>query len=246
MKSVSKAGARSNAARSASARKTAGAKTVKQRGESATPPALGRPKDLGKRAAILAAAKRLFVSRGFESTSMDAVAAEAGVSKLTVYNHFTDKESLFFAAVEAACEAQLPHAVFEPAPASARRADIRSRLLAIATGFRALITSPEAIAVHRMMAAEARSSGQLGQLFYEAGPKRTLRDFELFLRDAMAHRELHIADPARAADHFFCMVKGVDHMGCLCGWTVGMTKRESALHLESVVDLFLRAFGRAR
>ena len=63
----------------------------------------GRPKDLEKRAAILAAAKRLFPLSGFEGTSMDAIAAEAGVSKLTVYSHFTDKETLFVAAIRARC-----------------------------------------------------------------------------------------------------------------------------------------------
>jgi len=61
----------------------------------------GRPKDLEKRAAILEAAKTLFLSRGFGATSMDAVAAGAGVSKLTVYNHFSDKDTLFLEAVKA-------------------------------------------------------------------------------------------------------------------------------------------------
>lgn len=59
----------------------------------------GRPKDLAKRQAILDAAKRLFVSMGYASTSMDAVATEAGVSKLTVYSHFNDKETLFSAEI---------------------------------------------------------------------------------------------------------------------------------------------------
>ena len=55
----------------------------------------GRPKDLGKRDAILDAAKRLFATHGFDGTSMDAIAKTAEVSKLTVYSHFGDKESLF-------------------------------------------------------------------------------------------------------------------------------------------------------
>ena len=73
----------------------------------------GRPKDLAKRQAILDAAKILFLSNGYASTSMDAVAAEAGVSKLTVYSHFNDKETLFSAAVMAKCEEQLPTLFFE-------------------------------------------------------------------------------------------------------------------------------------
>ena len=42
----------------------------------------GRPKDLEKRAAILAAAKRLFPLLGFEGTSMDAIAAEASLTEV--------------------------------------------------------------------------------------------------------------------------------------------------------------------
>ena len=48
-----------------------------------------------KRAEILKAAVKLFRSRGFDTTSMDAVAKEAKVSKRTVYNHFPSKEALF-------------------------------------------------------------------------------------------------------------------------------------------------------
>lgn len=73
----------------------------------------GRPKDLAKRKAILEAAKTLFLSNGYDGSSMDAIAAEAGVSKLTVYSHFTDKEKLFAAAVQSKCEEQLPELLFE-------------------------------------------------------------------------------------------------------------------------------------
>ena len=57
-----------------------------------------------KRAAILAAARELFVTHGVERTSMDAVAAEAGVSKRTVYDYYGDKHGLLLAVVEAAGE----------------------------------------------------------------------------------------------------------------------------------------------
>jgi TetR/AcrR family transcriptional repressor of mexJK operon len=73
----------------------------------------GRPKDLAKRQAILDAAKTLFLTKGYANTSMDAVATQAGVSKLTVYSHFNDKETLFSAAVVAKCEEQLPSLFFE-------------------------------------------------------------------------------------------------------------------------------------
>ena len=61
----------------------------------------GRPKDLAKRAAILEAAKQLFLEQGYQGVSMDQIAATAGVSKLTVYSHFGDKETLFAATITA-------------------------------------------------------------------------------------------------------------------------------------------------
>ena len=58
-----------------------------------------------KRSAILAAARTLFLSDGFERTSMDAIAAAAAVSKRTVYDYYGDKRTLLLAVVEQALEA---------------------------------------------------------------------------------------------------------------------------------------------
>ena len=99
----------------------------------------GRPKDPAKRRAILEAAKSLFLRNGYDGSSMDAIAAEAGVSKLTVYSHFTDKETLFSAAIKAKCEEQLPELLFELPD----NVPLESQLLEIARGFLALVNSRE-------------------------------------------------------------------------------------------------------
>src|SRR5678815_5350543 len=91
----------------------------------------GRPKDLGKGAAILEAAKRMFITHGFDGVSMDQIAAEASVSKLTVYSHFGDKETLFAAAVKSHCEQGLPDTLFADRP----DVPLRERLLEIARAF---------------------------------------------------------------------------------------------------------------
>ena len=202
--------------------------------------AVGRPKDLEKRAAILEAAKELFLTSGYDGTSMDAVAAEAGVSKLTVYNHFKDKETLFIEAVKAKCEEQLPHEAFEVNP----KAGVRTQLTAIARGFFVLVNSPESVAIHRMISAESARNPKstLGALFLEAGPKRTVGELEAFLRAENAKGLLDVPDPHRAAEHFFCMLKGVYHMKLLCGCMAPVEPKEIESHIASVVDLFLRAF----
>ncbi|MFX3650097.1 MAG: TetR/AcrR family transcriptional regulator [Paenibacillus sp.] len=53
-----------------------------------------------KRAKIIAAARDLFLSDGFDRSSVDAVAAKAGVSKRTVYDYYGDKLNLLLAVVE--------------------------------------------------------------------------------------------------------------------------------------------------
>ncbi len=191
-----------------------------------------------KRAAILAAAVKLFVARGYDATSMDAVASAAGVSKLTVYNHFSDKENLFLAAVNEVGQAYLPHDVFAVQPG----AGIRERLTDIGRAFVKLIESPESEAAHRMMLADPRLSARLGPAFYEAGPRRVLDEMCEFLRAAVAAGELDIPDPARAAEHFFAMLKStaLNRMVWQCACHVNGNDREA--HVASVVDVFWRAF----
>ena len=58
---------------------------------------LDRP---ARRAAILAAAAGAFAERGFADTSMDDVAAAAGITRLIVYRHFDSKEDLYAAVLQ--------------------------------------------------------------------------------------------------------------------------------------------------
>jgi len=199
----------------------------------------GRPKDLGKRAAILDAAKRLFAREGFTGTSMDQIAAEAGVSKLTVYSHFGDKEALFAAAIRAKCEEMLPPDLFRVE----LKGPLRAQLKAIASGFFALISSDEAISTHRMMLAPGNADDPLRTLFWEAGPKRTQDEFCAFLRARVGAGELDIADPERATQQFFALLKGELHGRMLCGLCARPPRGEVTAHIDAAVDMFLRAYA---
>lgn len=198
----------------------------------------GRPKDLEKRAAILEAAKTLFLARGFDGTSMDAVSAEAGVSKLTVYSHFGDKDTLFKSAVQSKCEQQMPETVF----VVARGTPIREALSRFGLSFHELLHSTEAIELHRMMIASAGHSTHLAELFFEAGPKRTLEGLERLLRKAVADGELDISNPAMAANHLLVLFKGLDHMRHLIGCCQTPSKAQSREHIEGVVEFFMQAY----
>nr|WP_272903795.1 TetR/AcrR family transcriptional regulator [Pseudomonas petrae] len=206
--------------------------------DSTSPAGPGRPKDLAKRQAILEAAKNLFVRNGYANTSMDVVAAEAGVSKLTVYSHFTDKETLFSCAVVARCEEQVPE-LFVDVPVDE---PVEKVLLGIARGFQTLINSPESIDLHRLMIAVGTQGSTLSQVFFEAGPQRILHEMERFLTKLNGTNGLHFESPVNAAGHFLSLVKGVCNFRLLIGTGELPDEKAAEDHVGEVVALFLKAY----
>ena len=204
-----------------------------------TPPGgPGRPKDLPKRQAILDAAKRLFISLGYANTSMDAVATEAGVSKLTVYSHFNDKETLFSAAVIAKCEEQVPPLFFEWPDG----VPIEQVLLNIARGFHQLVNSEESVNLHRLIMALGSQDPKLSTIFYEAGPQRMLSGMERLLGKVNQSGALDIDKPLHAAEHFFCLIKGAANFRLLYGCAPPLPPEAAETHVQEVVGLFMRAY----
>jgi TetR/AcrR family transcriptional repressor of mexJK operon len=195
-----------------------------------------------KRAAILEAAMALFPSRGYDGTSVVAIAQAAGVSKLTVYSHYADKDALFAAAVTECCAQMLPHRLFEPGPAL----PVREALLGIGRAFVDLMMDERAIALHRVMVSQAGQDRRLAEIFFSAGPRASLQEMESFLRAAHAEGSLQVEAPARAAEYFFSLLKGVRHLRVLVGLCAPPPAAEREAHVAEVVAFFLRAHAPRR
>lgn len=216
-----------------------GRPTPKHDDGDAARPAPGRPKDLAKRAAILEAAKQMFTRHGYDGVSMDQIAAQAGVSKLTVYSHFGDKEALFGAAVETHCEQQLPEALFHPSPDT----PLRERLLDIGRAFFSMVSTPEAIAGHRILCSPQVADSRLTRMFWEAGPKRIQKAFCHLLERRVAAGQLEIDDLPRAASQFFTLLKGEAHAQMVFGYGDPDGRNCMEEHVQASVDMFLRAYA---
>ena len=207
----------------------------------APPPRRGRPPDLGKRQAVLDAASRIFLARGFAGTSMDAVAEEAGVSKITVYAHFSDKETLFSAMIRARCEAyNRPERFAEYVDLPPRRA-----LAEMGRNFLALLLDPEVLRLYRVIIGEAESRPEVSALFYEAGPERAIELFTDYFRRAALRGHFAIDDPAQAADDFLALLKGKLHLRATLGVPPRPRRAEVEAHVARSVDVVMRAFGAA-
>jgi TetR/AcrR family transcriptional repressor of mexJK operon len=199
----------------------------------------GRPKDLGKRAAILSAARALFVELGYAGVSMDGIAAQAGVSKLTVYSHFGDKDSLFSEAIAAQCQHMMPDDLFT----HERKGPLRKQLIDIGLAFFTMVSSEAALATHRMMIAPGTGDIHIREMFWNAGPMRAKQAIAEFFAARVAQRELAIANLPLAASQFFSLLKGELHTQMMCGLRAHPSAEVIQEHIEACVDLFLNAYA---
>lgn len=201
----------------------------------------GRPKDMEKRAAILAAAKALFISNAFAGTSMDAIAADAGVSKLTVYSHFGDKDNLFREVIRSHMQDVLPEEtyVFEP------DVDIRELLLRVALKHAHLDCNAETVGTFRAILSDCRQGNpRYGRLIWEEAASRTHGLVEGMLQQAVDVGKLQIDDVPRAGMQFLALIKGNLMMRQMFGCTDCPQSylEEIGTTAHAGVDTFLRAF----
>jgi TetR/AcrR family transcriptional regulator, mexJK operon transcriptional repressor len=200
---------------------------------------LARDDPRGKAEAVLAAAERTFLAAGFGAVTMDGIAREAGVSKATVYAHYSNKEALFGAVVARLSERRFHGFSVE----ALDTVDIEASLGIIAARFLDLVLSPEAIALNRIIIAEVIRFPALGAVFWAAGPERTRAQIEGFLQRAAAAGSLSIANPRLAAEQFVALARGEIHLRSLLRLDDPGDPARLREAAEHTVVTFLRAFS---
>ncbi|AIR99442.1 TetR/AcrR family transcriptional regulator [Streptomyces glaucescens] len=124
-----------------------------------------------KRQAILEAAHRVFLREGF-GAGVDLLAAEAGVSKVTLYNHFGSKENLFKEVIGRTLDEALGASESLITDRLAESDDVRSDLLAACRSWVAGLATPEVLALRDVIAGERRRFPALGEVWQQRGPVR--------------------------------------------------------------------------
>lgn len=160
-----------------------------------------------KRAAILAAAKKLFFEEGYGRTTMDNVLSAVGGSKRTLYSHFKNKEALFKAII-----AQVSDRVLSALTPQIKSKDVRSNLIDMGVRYLQVMTSVEGIALYRAMVSEAIHFPDLADNFIQNGPCRASKHLADYLREQSHQQHLSIANPDLAAAQFMGMVRGNAHL----------------------------------
>lgn len=172
-----------------------------------TAPARLDPRVVRSRRKVIEAATELFLRDGYVATTMDAIAAAAGVSKRTVYNNFDDKDALFTEVVLAAsstAEAFIADAVAE----LARPDDLRRALATVADALARTATSPRVVHVRRLIIGEAHRFPDLAAGYYRVAPGAVIEALAAAFAALADQGRLHLDDPRVAADQFAYLVVG--------------------------------------
>jgi len=196
------------------------------------------PRGTVKLEQIMQAAKRLFLEHGVATTTMDAVAREAGVSKATLYSYFRSRDELFGAVVEA-LDDRFTASLISGVSGSE---DLRVKLLRFGRTVLELLLHPETISAYRTVVAEAARFPELGEVFYANGACRLLDRLERFFASAMESGLLRPAHPRRAAEQFVGLVRGDLMLRALLGISRSADAAEIDAIVASGVDTFCRAY----
>lgn len=184
--------------------------------------------------AVLEGATKVFLERGFASSSMDEVAAAAAVSKRTLYQYFPSKEALFMAVVEARVDdtiGTLEELTNKPGETVS--------LMALAEEVVSRFFRPDTLRLYRIIIAESGRLATFGRTIDETGLRRLLAEMELVLGRVAEQRGARLENPAFAADVFMSLMQGTAQMRAL----LGAEPFGGYGTIEDRVACFERAFG---
>jgi TetR/AcrR family transcriptional regulator, mexJK operon transcriptional repressor len=119
------------------------------------------------RAAILRAARPIMLRDGLGGTTLDRIAAEGGIAKMTLYRHFPSKEALFEGLVTATCESMREG--LENAPTADTDIPIANRLADELRAFISALVEPDGLALYRLIVADGWHFPELARVFEKSG-----------------------------------------------------------------------------
>ncbi len=178
-------------------------------------------------------AAAMFMERGFDATTIDAVAEAASVGKATVYARYKDKAELFAAVLKRQIDRWL---AVDDTPTSPS-GGIEDTLLAVAKRMVATALTPEAIAIHRIVSSQAGRFPELAKLVFREGVQCKTTRFTDLLRGFADRGEIAAEDLDVKAELFASLIIGRQIRLALLGIEIDRDQLERRLRIA--VKLFL-------
>jgi TetR/AcrR family transcriptional repressor of mexJK operon len=183
---------------------------------------------------LIAIAASMFMERGFEGTSIDAVAEAAGVGKATLYARYKDKGELFAAVLQRKIDCWLALNETAEEAASGRIDDV---LLALARRTIAGALAPEAVAINRIVMAESSRFPSLAKHMHEQGWQRSNAAVAALLDRFAKAGQIEVDDTTVAADLFLSLIIGRQTRMAMLG--IETDPEQVDQRVQAAVKLFL-------
>ncbi len=167
------------------------------------------PRVIRTRTAVVGSARQLFLSRGYAGTTMDDIAAHAGLTKRTVYNNYPDKAALFRQIVmEVTGFADAFAAGLRQEFTGITAANLHAALDDLGRRLALGIVRPEVIAIRRLLIGESREFPALAAQYFDRAPGQVLEALASGFRRLNKDRLLDVTNSRRAAAQFAYLVAG--------------------------------------
>lgn len=185
-----------------------------------------------RRERILEEAKRLFLSKGYASTSVNEIVRASGGSLATLYREFGSKEALFAEIMRR----RVPVLYGSHEPQCIEHKSGREALLALARHLLERVLEREGLALYRMAISEGPRFPELRKVVLE-------ETFPLFIRSiGRALVQLRIGTPSNCtalAEEFLSLVHGQIVFRAACTGRPTISRAGLTQHIEHAVDRFL-------
>jgi len=186
-------------------------------------------------ARLIDIAAQMFMERGFEATTIDAVADAANIGKATLYARYRDKSALF----DAVFQRQIDRFVIPLCDAATSPTTVRveDALVRVSRRLIGVALAPESIMVHRILISEANRFPELARIAHELGWQRSNVILAKMLRHFADDGQIAVADPELAAEYFVSLVVGRLVRLALLGIATDPAQIERRMH--SAIAMFL-------
>ncbi|GHO64972.1 transcriptional regulator [Ktedonobacter sp. SOSP1-52] len=189
-----------------------------------------------KQEAIKVAAKELFLRHGYASTTMEMVAAQAGVSIMTLYRHFRGKDVLFQAVIQHLCSQKTNEdreMLWQGFPAEVLHRMGQLRLT--------YALNPEEIALYQVILGAIEHFPEVGHMYYHLSVEKALDKLGIYLQELDHQGILRIPNPHLSAQAFLSLLQGQLIEQARLGVSPAPTKEELEQHIDACVTIFLAA-----
>ena len=202
------------------------------------------PRVVRSRAAIVDAARTLFLRDGYAGTTMDEIAARAGIAKRTVYNNFADKEALFnqIMGETTAFAEEFARSLRDELTGGITGANLRATLDDLGRRLALAIVRPDVIALRRLLVGEAREFPALAARYFDKAPGQVLEALASGFGRLGKSGLLRVADARLAAAQFAYLLVGEPLDRAVLTGTIPPKARVIAGAREGV-ETFLARFG---